>query len=256
MRLVTFNILHGRSPADGLVDLDRFAAAIRRLDPDVLALQEVDCDQPRSHGADLTAIAATAMGATSFRFVPTMSGAAERTWSQAGVGDPAGTPAYGISLLSRYRSRDWRVWRLPRVPVPVPDLRPGVGTRRVPAVRDELRTVVVADVETPLGWLTVANTHLSFLPGWGRRQLYWIRRRLAPIGGPVVLMGDLNLAGPVPSRITGYRALVSRSTFPAHEPRRQIDHILLRGRFGRVTGGGTPELAMSDHRALVVDLAE
>ena len=58
MRLATFNILHGRSPVDGQVDLDRFAAAVRDLDADVLALQEVDRDQPRSHGADLTTVAA------------------------------------------------------------------------------------------------------------------------------------------------------------------------------------------------------
>ena len=36
-----------------------------RLDPDILALQEVDRDQPRSHLADLTAVAAEAMGAVS-----------------------------------------------------------------------------------------------------------------------------------------------------------------------------------------------
>ena len=49
MRLATFNILHGRSIQDGVVDLDRLADAIRLLDADILALQEVDRDQPRSH---------------------------------------------------------------------------------------------------------------------------------------------------------------------------------------------------------------
>ncbi len=63
VRLATFNVLHGRSPRDGRVDLDRFASVVRALDADVLALQEVDRDQPRSHGADLTAVAAEAMGA-------------------------------------------------------------------------------------------------------------------------------------------------------------------------------------------------
>ena len=64
MRLVTFNILHGRSPADGRVDIDRFAAAVASLDADVLALQEVDRLQERSEYADFTAVAAEAMGAT------------------------------------------------------------------------------------------------------------------------------------------------------------------------------------------------
>ena len=58
MRIATFNILHGRSPDDDRVDVDRLAAAVRDLDADVLALQEVDRDQPRSLGADLTAVAA------------------------------------------------------------------------------------------------------------------------------------------------------------------------------------------------------
>jgi endonuclease/exonuclease/phosphatase family metal-dependent hydrolase len=42
MRLATLNILHGRSPSDGLVDVGRLADAVRTLNPDVLALQEVD----------------------------------------------------------------------------------------------------------------------------------------------------------------------------------------------------------------------
>ena len=39
MRLATFNLLHGRSTSDGVVDLDRLAAAVRTLNPDILALQ-------------------------------------------------------------------------------------------------------------------------------------------------------------------------------------------------------------------------
>ena len=69
MRLATFNILNGRSLVDHIVDLDRLADAVTSLNPDVLALQEVDRNQPRSHCADLTAVAAEAMGAVSHRFV-------------------------------------------------------------------------------------------------------------------------------------------------------------------------------------------
>ena len=50
MRVASFNILHGRALSDQRVDLDRLAEAIM-LDPDILALQEVDRLQPRSHGA-------------------------------------------------------------------------------------------------------------------------------------------------------------------------------------------------------------
>ena len=100
MRLATFNILHGRSLTDGRVDLDRFADAVRRLDADVLALQEVDRAQARSHGADLTAVAADAMGAPHHRFVATLHG--EPGLWVAGTGEEQpDTAAYGIALLSR-----------------------------------------------------------------------------------------------------------------------------------------------------------
>ena len=42
MRVASFNILHGRALSDQRVDLDRLAEAIMFLDPDILALQEVD----------------------------------------------------------------------------------------------------------------------------------------------------------------------------------------------------------------------
>jgi endonuclease/exonuclease/phosphatase family metal-dependent hydrolase len=47
MRIVTFNISHGRTVGNG-VDAEKFGDCVRQLDPDVLALQEVDCDQSRS----------------------------------------------------------------------------------------------------------------------------------------------------------------------------------------------------------------
>src|SRR5690606_40515090 len=96
MRLATFNILHGRSLVDDAVDLDRYARAVRALDADVLALQEVDRDQPRSHGADLTTIAAEAMGAVDHRFAATLAGL-PTTWAAA-TGDPQpGTASTGVA---------------------------------------------------------------------------------------------------------------------------------------------------------------
>ena len=83
MRIATFNILHGRSLDDGRVDVDRLAAAVKSLDADVLGLQEVDRDQPRSLGADLTAVAAEAMGAPEHQFVAALAGTPGGTWMAA-----------------------------------------------------------------------------------------------------------------------------------------------------------------------------
>ncbi len=253
MRLATFNILHGRSLHDGVVDPERLAAAVRRLNPDVLALQEVDRDQPRSHLADLTAVAAEAMGAVSTRFAPALIGTPGSTWTVAGEDEPPGRAAYGIALLSRYPARSWQVGQLPRIPFRFPVYRP--RPTRVVVVDEEPRAVLTGHFDTPEGPLVVVNTHLSYLPGWGRRQLRQIRRTLTGMAEPVVLMGDLNLTAATPARLTGYRPLAAHPTFPVRAPDRQLDHILARGPLGAVIGSAAPDLDLSDHRALVVELA-
>jgi endonuclease/exonuclease/phosphatase family metal-dependent hydrolase len=163
MRMATFNILHGRSIDDGKVDVDRLADCVRRLDADVLALQEVDCDQPRSAMADLTAVAAEAMGAVSHRFVAAVSGTPGASWMAATGHEQPGTASYGIALLSRFEAVAWQVLQLPRIPVKFPIYLP--GPHRMQIVDDEPRAAVLARFDTDLGPLTVANTHLSFVPG-------------------------------------------------------------------------------------------
>jgi endonuclease/exonuclease/phosphatase family metal-dependent hydrolase len=254
MRLATFNILNGRSTKDGTVRLDRLADAVRTLDADVLGLQEVDRLQQRSHLADLTAVAADAMGAAqSQQFAAALSGTPGATWVAATGRESPESASYGIALLARYPATSWQVLRLPRIPMRFPMWLP--GPRKVIVVHDEPRTVVIGTFQTPHGPLVVANTHLSFVPGWGRWQLGRVRRDLAAFGDPVVLMGDLNMPAPKPAAITGYRSLAEHPTFPVVRPDRQLDHILLRGSWGRVVASRAPLLTLSDHRALVVDIS-
>lgn len=252
MRLATFNILHGRSPVDGAVDLERFATAVRDLDADVLALQEVDRDQPRSQLADLTAVAAQAMGAGSHRFVAALAGTPGTTWMAATGDEQPGAAAYGIALLSRYIVRNWQVVRLPPLRPRFPMWSRGAG--RVVIVREEPRVALTGLVSTPFGDVTCACTHLSFVPGWNLLQLRRLRRDFASLPGPLVLMGDLNMSGRRPVRVTGYRSLATAPTFPADDPERQLDHILLRGALPAVRAVGSPELPLSDHRPLFADL--
>jgi endonuclease/exonuclease/phosphatase family metal-dependent hydrolase len=252
MRLATFNILHGRTVDDGTVAVDRLRSAVRELNADILAIQEVDLDQPRSDLADLTAVAAEAMGAVSHRFVAALSGTPGATWIAATGDEQPGTAAYGIALLSRYPARSWQVLRLPRIPMRFPMYLP--GPRRVMIVREEPRAAVVAQLDTPAGCITVANTHLSFVPGWNRVQLRRLRRDLAGMPGPRVLMGDLNMTPPAPVAGTGMRSLADAPTFPAAAPCRQLDHILVDDASVVVHGCATPRMPISDHRPLVVDV--
>ena len=224
MRIATFNILSGRSPQDGLVDEGRFAEAVERLDADLLGLQEVDRNQPRSQHLDLTAIAAEAMGAVDHRFVAALSGEPQR-WTAATGEEPPDSAAYGVAFLSRYPVTGWRVVRLPPAPCRVPHRWPG---QRLPDwVRDEPRVAVVAEVEAPAGPLRVVTTHLSFLRIWNVRQLRVLLRGIGDRpDAPLVLMGDLNMGRRTAERVTGLRPLATGATFPASSPTLQIDHLL------------------------------
>ena len=129
------------------------------------------------------------------------------------------------------------------------------GPSRVQVVDEEPRAAVIARLDTPLGPLTVANTHLSFVPGWNRVQLRSLIRDLRGFAGPRVLMGDLNMTPPAPRRWTGLRPLGRAATFPAEVPDRQLDHILTDDDALRVDRCSAPALSISDHRALVADVS-
>jgi endonuclease/exonuclease/phosphatase family metal-dependent hydrolase len=253
MRMATFNILHGRSVHDGNVDLERLRASIKQLDADVLALQEVDLDQERSARADLTAVAAEAMHAVSHRFVAAIAGTPGATWMAATGREQPGGAAYGIALLSRFLAETWQVLYLPRIPMKFPMYLP--GPHRVQIVDEEPRAAVITRLDTPLGPVTVANTHLSYVPGWNRVQLRRLIRDLRGFEGPRVLMGDLNMAPRSPKRWNGLRSLGEAPTFPADDPTHQLDYILTDDHTLRVERCEAPRLLISDHRALVVDVS-
>ena len=250
MRIGTFNILHGRSSEDGRVDVDRLATAVKDLDCDVLGLQEVDRDQPRSMGADLTAVAAEAMGAPEHQFVAALSGTPGGTWMAATGEEQPGSASYGIALLSRYPVISWRVVRLPPLRATVPLW--STYTRRPFLARDEPRVAVAAVLEGPFGQFTVCNTHLSFIPGWNATQLRGLVRSLAGTREPLVLVGDLNMQRRQAARVSGLTSIATAATFPVDAPIRQLDHVLVRGALRATGPAESVRLPLSDHRALVV----
>jgi endonuclease/exonuclease/phosphatase family metal-dependent hydrolase len=251
MRVATFNILHGRSLTDDQVHEATFAAAIHGLDADVLALQEVDRNQPRSQRLDLTALAAEAMGATDHRFVAALTGVPGATWVAATGEEQPDAATYGVALLSRYPVSAWQIVRLPVLRTPTPMK---FRDRRLPTlVRDEPRVAVAAQVESPLGTISVANTHLSFVPWWNGRQLRALVSALGSTPRPLVLMGDLNMGADRAAILTRMTPAASHQTFPVDAPREQLDHILLDGELSAVSSSA-PRLRLSDHRALLAEL--
>ena len=253
MRVATFNLLHGRSLADGLVQPERLTEAVRAIGADVLALQEVDRGQERSGQRDLTAEAAEAMGATWRRFEPTVLGTPGEQWRPCRPGEDDGGPAYGVALLSRLPVLRFGVVHLPASPVRSPIVLPGPRPRVV-LLEDEPRAAIVAVVEHQGVRVTVAATHLSFVPGWNVRQLRLLRRELQSWPRPVILAGDLNLPGSVPAATIGWRRAVRAATYPTGKPKVQLDHVLVGLGRATVVGAGVLSLAISDHCAAWADL--
>jgi len=262
LRLATFNLLHGMSPASGACAPEQLATDVREVDPDLMGLQEVDRGAARTAGVDQTALVAEALGARWHRFVPTVHGtpAPTRTWTPASALDGEDTvgPTYGIGLVSRLPVRSWWVKRFGPAPLRLPLLMPtesGPRRARLLLVPDEPRLALAAVVEGPAGPFTVVTTHLSFVPGWNVRQLRAIAAWVARMPQPVLLLGDFNLPGRLPARLTGWQSLIAAPTYPGHAPRAQLDHVLALG-LGReqVRGGRAWALSVSDHCALSVDL--
>jgi endonuclease/exonuclease/phosphatase family metal-dependent hydrolase len=262
LRLGSFNLLSGRSLTDGTVDVRRLVAAIGELDVDLLAVQEVDRGQPRSGLVDQAGVIADTLGATDSRFVATVHGArrspdgTSSSIVSAGSAGSAGSAPdqaeFGVALLSRMPVAEWHVLRLP----PAPGRYPLVIPNRPPQVwwvKDEPRVVVAAVLERPR--ITVAGTHLSFVPLSNVRQLRAVRRWLDRLPAPQVLLGDLNLPVWLARRISGSTPLVSSPTYPSPAPVLQLDHVLAsRLPAGARAEGRVLKMPISDHRAVRADL--
>jgi len=260
LRLATVNIASGRDD-DGQVRLPRLAEALAGLDADVIALQEVDHLLPRSGTTDQTALLGAACGVDGPPWDVRFAAALHGTPGPGGDARPAGTsptdvPSYGVALLSRHPVAWTRELRLApargRRPIPLPP-----GTRPpIWFLADEQRVALAAVVHTPTGDVTVVTTHLSFAPGRAAIQLRRLRAWAADLPRPLVVMGDLNLPGTLPRRLTGWTPLVQARTFPAGRPRVQLDHVLADGLGHAVLAADAVSIGGSDHRGLVVDLLD
>lgn len=222
-RILSYNVRAGRG-VDESPALDRQAAAIRALAPDVAALQEVDRVTQRTGRVDQAAVLAEATGlhAVFARAIDFEGG------------------EYGIAVLSREAPRATR-------------------TVALPSPHDEDRVLLVAD----FGAYVFAATHLPLDEGDRLAAVDRILAELLPSDRPVFLAGDWNaFPGDATLRrvARGFRLLsgTDEPTFPADAPDRCIDYIAVDGAHAPLFAGGSSrvvdEPAASDHRPLLVTL--
>jgi endonuclease/exonuclease/phosphatase family metal-dependent hydrolase len=219
MRVVTFNIQHALRP-DKVVDVDLLVDACAALDADVLALQEVHVNSPRSGNVDMAAIVAEATGTGCF-----FAAAVERDGFR-----------FGNALLARGAIVDAEVVTFPE--------------------DSEPRAAAVATLELDgFPSVTVAAGHLG-LRGQGQGELVNLLEQLSTRGRPRLVLGDLNIETETVREIAeprGYTVVGGEPTWPTRRPRRRIDHVLVDGL--SIGEAWTTQLPVSDHRALSVEVS-
>lgn len=228
-RVVSYNIRHGEG-ADERLDLERTAAVLRRLDPDIVALQEVDERVERTGGVDQAARLGSLLGMR-HAFGSFMDYQGGR---------------YGLAILSRCEIRR------------VEPLRLTDG--------NEPRVALVVEVEDANGGpVTVIGVHFDWVGDDGFRftQAGEVARFLDGLDGRWILLGDFN-DQPGSRTLDLFHARAEeaakprdrRYTFPSDDPEREIDFIFTapadawRARSVEVV----PETVASDHRPVVAVL--
>jgi len=239
--VISWNLLHGQKiPPTGTqnwqVELETAAKTVSdKMQPDFLALQEVDNFQSRSGSINQSKLIAESMQLKHWAYLPTLIGTPGEKWRAVKDLNKAiitsenhqsnDVASYGIALATNQPIKKLYVKKLGRSLIGMPLLIPkdnGKGVRFI-YVKDEPRVALIAELENGF---TIATTHLSFVPGVNIFQLNKISSFLKKLAGISVLMGDLNLPANLPSKLSGFRSVLSQSTYPSWGPKIQFDYIM------------------------------
>jgi len=243
MRVISWNLLHGQkipptSSQDWQTELVSAAKQVAdESQPNFIALQEVDYFQSRSDLTNQTKLVAQSMQLKYWAYLPTLIGTPGEKWrsvkdlkssiiTESSL-DKNPKASYGIALATNWPIKKLYVKKLGRSIVGMPLLIPkdnGKGVRFI-YVKDEPRVALIAELEN--GY-TIATTHLSFVPGVNVFQLNKLSSYLKKLPGFALLTGDLNLPANLPSKLSGFKSLISQATYPSWKPKIQFDYIMLR----------------------------
>ena len=242
-------------------------SAIKKIAPQVLAVQEVDHFLPRSNSVNQIQEIAKAMKAVDWAFAPAITGTPGEKWRALNDSDESiitsanksHTGGYGIAFASTIPVTAYERIELGRsvvgMPLLVPGGEDGRGKPKFIYVQDEPRVALVAHLEN--GW-SIISTHLSFVPGLNVAQLKklkrWAEKSAAQTGNRVVIMGDLNLPKGLPVLGSKWNSLATQNTYPSWGAKIQFDYILTKDAFKKLKVIPTTATGISDHLPITVEI--
>jgi endonuclease/exonuclease/phosphatase family metal-dependent hydrolase len=218
IRVATWNVKAAR-----MADLDALAELLREVDPDVVALQELDVGVVRTGGVHQPRVLAEALG-YAYAFAVTV---------------PYDGGLYGIGMLSRAGFESVRRWELPNP-----------GEVAEPAIN--------AVACTPGGPIRVVNVHADTDPERGTLNLAHLAELVADdVGAGLSVVGDFNQrpeeAGPRALLRAGLADVFADNPAPTFANQR-IDYVLADEPLAlRALEARRIETTLSDHHLLVVD---
>jgi endonuclease/exonuclease/phosphatase family metal-dependent hydrolase len=243
------------------------ASAVKKIAPQVLAVQEVDYFLPRSNSVNQIQVIAKTMKAVDWAFAPAIIGTPGEKWRALKDSDESiittasksQSGAYGIAFASTIPVIAYERIELGRslvgMPLIVPGGEDGRGKPRFIYVQDEPRVALVAHLEN--GW-SIISTHLSFVPGLNVAQLKklkrWAEKSSKETGNKVVIMGDLNLPKNLPVVASSWKSLVTQNTYPSWGAKIQFDYILCNDSLKKTKAIPTTTTGISDHLPITVEI--
>jgi endonuclease/exonuclease/phosphatase family metal-dependent hydrolase len=240
LRLLTYNIHHGEG-VDRAIDLPRLAKVIRSVNPDLVALQEVDNKTGRTGRVDQAAVLGQLTGM-------------QHAFGSAMDFDGG---QYGVAILSRYPILGTKTHALPRISGAEPRAALEVRARIGEKGPEIIFIGTHFDHEGEQDRVASAQYLNSLHPNTEGQLGTWFTADEPPM----FLAGDLNAKPTSNAMRVLYREWTDPTadrttpTFPCSKPEEEIDYILMRPKSSQVSPGETkvvPEPVASDHCPLLL----